>query len=1157
MNFLRNIFSGASATSASGSSSAASNDSAGGSCSWCGEAKDSLKRCGRCHSVAYCSTDCQRAHWRSGHRTECGENEIAIPTPSSSSASSPPVIMDSNMQSMAQAALLASANMDPEARQQLQLMIESGQWQNMMGAARVTYGQCEHEKAEEEEFYRNQAAAHGHSHGGGGHDHGHSHGDGGDHGHSHGDHDHSHSHGDGGDGTGDEHGHSHNHNHGHDHGHSHGDHSHGHDHGHSHGDDSVAITDGSEGQNRLALEGAESDNAHSHSHGDHHGHSHGAHSHGDDNGDHGHSHGDHGHSHGDHDHGHSHGDHDHDHDRGHSHAGHDHGHSHGDGDDHGHSHGDHHGHSHAHDENITNEEGALKPVDGEATEGTKAIEGVANGGHSHSHDHHHNHNHHGHSHGQHHGHSHGDASSSTTTTSDGSNDSIEKTESPSTEGAAHSHNHNHHHNHRHHNHHHNHNHNHHHSTNGNATAENNDLPSLERSDEGVPSAKEPSKDDGANQKNAGHSHSHGGHGHGHGGHGHGHNHGGRHGHGNHGHGGHGHRHGPNCRHRHGNNNNSSSSSSSVALTPRAKWLREKTQAVADNTKKSSDDAEKEKPKPYALPIIAPVDSDESISMTSALANAGCNIGGASVATDIDSVRRGHVIHRINYSATATRRPLASELPTSVVLLPLDNRSTFDPDGVENERRTRTCPLCALSDAPANTTEEALFKQQLKESHVSLAQKLSSAFAFRNARLANNRFNSHVPHADCVVELHIIRRKMKLRLPDITVVRNHSTLQKLFPLSKAAKKAAAKRKKNKEKKAENNNNNNKIVDEKDNDDDGDEEDNVNNGVADEQPSSSSTSSSSSSSLVEKELLQDVYILQLVVRLVPSSASASTHAANALGTQSGETLTRFEFVAPLSRLRGPALLVQVALDFVLGLLQTPVRNPNANPDENTEKSNAVTVAATTAAAAATTVASPLFTSSSTNEVRIPSRIAIWTDRCEFCGVVGVCEEEEARPASSPVTPATPSSANTSISTSTATASASSTTTATNNNKDNKDTATIGDVMTSTAKEHEQGMRVFGGVYMTYKLADLRLNIFPYGHSSQLYSSWKTDTLTVDEKSRAVKQHSTVNVNGTQINIVVDEQTEKENQDDTSLSSTSTSSSSLWKDNHRHDVTRFLLL
>ena len=30
-----------------------------------------LKQCGGCRAVRYCGADCQRAHWREGHRSEC------------------------------------------------------------------------------------------------------------------------------------------------------------------------------------------------------------------------------------------------------------------------------------------------------------------------------------------------------------------------------------------------------------------------------------------------------------------------------------------------------------------------------------------------------------------------------------------------------------------------------------------------------------------------------------------------------------------------------------------------------------------------------------------------------------------------------------------------------------------------------------------------------------------------------------------------------------------------------------------------------------------------------------------------------------------------------------------------------------------------------
>lgn len=37
-------------------------------CAYCG--KEGNKRCSRCKSVVYCSSDCQKAHWKQ-HKGEC------------------------------------------------------------------------------------------------------------------------------------------------------------------------------------------------------------------------------------------------------------------------------------------------------------------------------------------------------------------------------------------------------------------------------------------------------------------------------------------------------------------------------------------------------------------------------------------------------------------------------------------------------------------------------------------------------------------------------------------------------------------------------------------------------------------------------------------------------------------------------------------------------------------------------------------------------------------------------------------------------------------------------------------------------------------------------------------------------------------------------
>ena len=41
-------------------------------CAGCGAANRSLRRCGRCRSVHYCSRECQRGHW-SIHRFQCSQ----------------------------------------------------------------------------------------------------------------------------------------------------------------------------------------------------------------------------------------------------------------------------------------------------------------------------------------------------------------------------------------------------------------------------------------------------------------------------------------------------------------------------------------------------------------------------------------------------------------------------------------------------------------------------------------------------------------------------------------------------------------------------------------------------------------------------------------------------------------------------------------------------------------------------------------------------------------------------------------------------------------------------------------------------------------------------------------------------------------------------
>jgi hypothetical protein len=43
-----------------------------GTCAYCDCTEAKLRTCGACGSVWYCSTDCQRTHWRKSHRWVCG-----------------------------------------------------------------------------------------------------------------------------------------------------------------------------------------------------------------------------------------------------------------------------------------------------------------------------------------------------------------------------------------------------------------------------------------------------------------------------------------------------------------------------------------------------------------------------------------------------------------------------------------------------------------------------------------------------------------------------------------------------------------------------------------------------------------------------------------------------------------------------------------------------------------------------------------------------------------------------------------------------------------------------------------------------------------------------------------------------------------------------
>ncbi|KAF2823734.1 hypothetical protein CC86DRAFT_327621 [Ophiobolus disseminans] len=54
----------------SSSSTAAPAPQPTSTCAHCSKSPESLKQCNKCHSVAYCNKDCQKAHFKT-HKKEC------------------------------------------------------------------------------------------------------------------------------------------------------------------------------------------------------------------------------------------------------------------------------------------------------------------------------------------------------------------------------------------------------------------------------------------------------------------------------------------------------------------------------------------------------------------------------------------------------------------------------------------------------------------------------------------------------------------------------------------------------------------------------------------------------------------------------------------------------------------------------------------------------------------------------------------------------------------------------------------------------------------------------------------------------------------------------------------------------------------------------
>jgi hypothetical protein len=494
-----------------------------------------------------------------------------------------------------------------------------------------------------------------------------------------------------------------------------------------------------------------------------------------------------------------------------------------------------------------------------------------------------------------------------------------------------------------------------------------------------------------------------------------------------------------------------------------------------------------KPVAYAPPAVQEVEAVHSDALLALLRGAECGVGPAALAPH-------GAAFRLQYNATAARRPQGGEFPTTVTLLPLDAAAALDVGGVDGERRLRSCPLCALAaDAlPAGaSSEERALKQSLKESHVALANQLEGGFTFRGARLAANIFTHTVPPSDCVAELHIFRKRLPLRLPHFPALRAqpNAAVAQFFPQSKSAKKAQ-KAKASKAAKAAGAGAGAGAA--------GAQED-------DAEDAADGAAANGSAGVAEKEYVGDVWVAQLLLRLVPEHVRAADQAANSAGAVADEALCRVEFVAPAARFRaGPSALLQIALDFALASLQTPTRGAEPQPQQG--KDEAATVRPVLPAQAAFGASAPAVSPSgaaAVSAVRRPTRLALWSDRCELCGVVGIGEEEDARPASAPnaVVPAPPASA-------AAVAAV-------------KESATMGDAMRAVSSEQDASLRALGDLYATYALEDLRLNVFPYGHGRLLAHSWRDSRYS--GVTPTVRQVSSRKEGQLQINIVVDDKNE----------------------------------
>jgi len=98
-------------------------------CDECGKTEGKLRLCTRCRQVRYCSTDCQRKAWTSGHKDRCSSGGSNAPA-----AASKPVLTDETRRALME--IQAKIHSIQSSLRQTETQIAVCQKQ--MGSARVT-----------------------------------------------------------------------------------------------------------------------------------------------------------------------------------------------------------------------------------------------------------------------------------------------------------------------------------------------------------------------------------------------------------------------------------------------------------------------------------------------------------------------------------------------------------------------------------------------------------------------------------------------------------------------------------------------------------------------------------------------------------------------------------------------------------------------------------------------------------------------------------------------------------------------------------------------------------------------------------------------------------------------------------------------------------